>query len=98
MFVILLRFSTNRNAVSQWLDAHMSWLQQGFAHGVFIASGSIRERQGGAILAHGLDVAALHQRVSEDPFVAHDVVSVEIIDIELSKTEPGLDFLIEERV
>ncbi len=95
MFVVQLKFSTNRSRASEWMEQHKSWLQRGFDDGVFMASGSLRTQPGGCIVAHGLDMAGLQQRLSEDPFVAHDVVSVEVIDVAMSKAEPRLQFLLE---
>ena len=93
MFVVLLKFSANRSRAGEWMDAHKAWLQRGFDDGVFVASGSLQGQQGGAILARSLDATSLQQRLSEDPFVAHDVVSVEMIDVALSKVDPRLEFL-----
>lgn len=93
MFVVLLKFSANRSRAGEWMDAHNAWLQRGFDDGVFVASGSLQGQQGGAILARSLDATSLQQRLSEDPFVAHDVVSVEMIDVALSKVDPRLEFL-----
>lgn len=93
MFVVLLRFSTKRSQASEWMTAHQDWLQRGFDDGVFVASGSLGAQQGGAILAHGSDAAALRRRVADDPFVAHDIVSADIIEVALSRVIPQLQFL-----
>jgi len=94
MFVVLLKFSTNKSRAGEWMSDHKAWLQKGFDDGVFMASGSLQGQQGGCVLAHGLDMTDLNQRLSEDPFVIHDVVSVDVIDVALSKTDPRLEFLL----
>lgn len=93
MFVILLKFSTQRAQANEWMNAHKAWLEKGFEDGVFVASGSLQGQQGGCILAHGSDRASLDSRVAQDPFVIHDVVFPEVIDISVSKADERLRFL-----
>lgn len=93
MFVVLLKFSANKAAASQFMDGHNTWLRQGFADGVFLLAGSIKPGLGGAILAHGATAEDLQQRVNADPFVAEDVVRAEIIEVAPSKTDERLNFL-----
>lgn len=95
MFVVFLKFSANRSRAREWMAAHNAWLQRGFEEGVFAASGSLQEQQGGCVLAHGLDRARLEQRLGEDPFIVHDVVSAEIVEVAISRVEPRLAFLME---
>jgi hypothetical protein len=56
--------------------------------------GSLHPNAGGAILAHGETLAALGERVNADPFVAEGIVTVEILEIKPSKTDPRFDFLL----
>ena len=93
MFVVLLKFSTQKSRAGEFMAEHKAWLQRGFDEGIFLASGSLQGQAGGCVMAHGLDAAALRQRLNEDPFVVHDVVSTEVIDVALSRSEPRLDFL-----
>ena len=46
-------------------------------------------------MAHGLGRADLDQRLSEDPFVANDVVRAEVIDFTVSKADSRLSVLME---
>lgn len=93
MFVVLLKFSTNKAKAGQFMEGHNAWLQQGFADGVFLLAGSIKPGQGGAILAHATSAEDLQQRVNADPFVAEDVVRAEILEIAPSKADARLNFL-----
>ncbi len=52
MFVVLLKFSTNKANASQFMDGHNSWLKDGLAKGIFLLAGTIQPKLGGAILAH----------------------------------------------
>jgi len=93
MYAVLLEFSHNRAQAPQWMDGHNAWLRQGFDDGVFMLAGSMRPGRGGAILAHGTTPEALEARLQADPFVAHDVVRAEIIDIAPARVDERLAFL-----
>jgi len=94
MFIILLKFSNNRNQAGQFMDGHRDWLRKGFDDGVFMLAGSLQPNLGGGILAHGTSLADLQARVHEDPFVAENVVSAEIVEIAPSRADERLNFLL----
>jgi len=94
MFVVLLRFSDNRGQVGQFMDAHREWLQRGFDDGVFLLAGSLQPGLGGGILAHDISLPELNRRVGEDPFVVHDVVQAEVLEIDASRADDRLAFLV----
>jgi uncharacterized protein YciI len=93
MFVVLLKLSNNKGQAGQFMEGHNAWIKRGFDDGVFLLTGSIQPKLGGGILAHGMSLAELEARVNDDPFVAHDVVSAEILEITPSRTDLRLDFL-----
>ena len=84
MFVILLKFADQRARAPEYMAAHKDWLQRGFDDGVFLVSGNL-DSGGGGILAHNTSLDALRARVDEDPFVAHGVVSAQVIGIAPSR-------------
>jgi len=94
MFIVLLRFSDNKALAPQYMEGHKRWLQQGFDDGVFLVSGGLRPDGGGAILAHGVTLPALRQRVRDDPFVAQGVVDADIVEVAASKADERLAFLL----
>jgi uncharacterized protein YciI len=94
MFIILLRFSNDKRKAGELMAAHNEWITRGMAEGIFLLVGSLEPRAGGAILAHGTTRAALEERVSQDPFVASDVVSAEVLEVSCSKSDPRLGFLL----
>jgi uncharacterized protein YciI len=94
MFVILLKFSDNRDQAGQHMEAHKAWLQSGFDDGLFLAAGALQPNQGGAIIADGASLPEMEARVDEDPFVLNQVVTAEILEIDTSRADPRLDFLI----
>ena len=95
MFIVYLKFSDNRSRAGEFMDGHNAWLKAGFDDGVFVLAGSLQPGLGGAVVAHNTTLAQLEQRLGEDPFVAENVVSAEIHEITLSKTDGRLDFLLE---
>jgi len=94
MFVVLLRFSSNKAKAGQLMAGHQDWIKRGFDDGVFALVGSLQPNLGGGLLAHNLSLSELRDRVSEDPFVAEDVVSADIIEIAPSRTDERLKFLV----
>lgn len=94
MFVIQLKFSTNKANAGHFMDGHNAWLNDGFAKGMFLLAGTIQPKLGGAILAHNATLEQIQAIVKEDPFVAEGVVTAEIIEITPSKVAPPLEFLL----
>ena len=96
MFIVLLKFSDNKGRAGEWMAGHKQWLQRGFDDGVFLLAGSVQPNQGGAVLAHRTSLSALQERVNSDPFVVHDVVNAEVIEIRPSRVDERLQSLLVE--
>lgn len=98
MFMILLKFSDNKAAAPQYMEAHNQWLKAGFDEGIFLVSGSLKPAPdmtgGGAIIAHNSSASDLHKRLKADPFVEHDVVRPEVIEMTPGRTDDRLSFLL----
>lgn len=95
MFVIVLKFSVNKSQAPQFMEAHKAWVKRGFDDGVFLLVGSLQPNAGGTVLAHNTSLADLESRVKDDPFVAENVVTAEILDITPSRADERLTFLLE---
>lgn len=95
MFIVLLKFSDNKSQASQFMEAHNEWIKHGFDDGVFLVVGSLQPNLGGSVVAHNTSLADLQARVGEDPFVAENIVTAEIIEITPSKTDERLKFLLD---
>jgi uncharacterized protein YciI len=95
MFIVLLKFSDNKENAGQFMEGHKAWIKAGFDDGVFILAGSLQPGLGGGIVAHNTSLADLQSRVDTDPFVAEKVVSAEILEITPSKTDARLEFLLQ---
>jgi uncharacterized protein YciI len=95
VFIVLLKFSTNRDQVGQFLEGHKEWIKRGFDDDVFLLAGSLQPDLGGGVVAHNTSLSDLQSRVNDDPFVAENVVSAEIIEITPARADERLQFLLE---
>ncbi len=95
MFIVLLKFSENKSQAGQFMDGHNAWLKRGFDDGVFLLAGSLQPGLGGGIVAHNTSLDDLYTRVNDDPFVAENVVSAEILEISPAKADERLQFLLD---
>ena len=94
MFIVQLKFSSNKGQAGQFMAGHNEWIKRGFNAGVFLLVGSLQPNLGGGILAHNTSLSDLQNRVNDDPFVAQNVVSAEILEISPAKTDERLNFLL----
>ncbi len=95
MFIILLKFSSNKGQASQFMEGHKEWIKRGFEDGVFLLVGNLQPNLGGGIVAHNTSLPDLQSRVNADPFVAWNVVSAEIHEITPSRADERLKFILE---
>jgi len=75
------------------MQGHKDWIKRGFDDGVFLLSGSLQPGQGGGVMAHNTTLADLQTRVEQDPFVAENIVTAEIIEITPALADDRLQFL-----
>ncbi len=95
MFIVLLKFSDNKDQASQLMEGHKKWIKRGFDDGVFLLAGSLQPNLGGGIVLHNTSLSDLQSRVNDDPFVAENVVSAEILEITPAKADERLNFLLD---
>lgn len=95
MFIVLLKFSSNKDQAGQFMDGHNEWIKRGFKDEIFLVTGSLQTSQGGGVVAHNASLAELQARVDQDPFVMENVVTAEIIEITPAKVEERLKFLLD---
>jgi len=94
MFIVLLKFSDNKSQAGNFMEGHNAWIKQGFDDGVFLVVGSLQPNLGGGIMAYNTSLADLQNRVNDDPFVAENVVTAEILEITPAKADERLNFLL----
>lgn len=95
MFIVLLKFSSNKGQASQFMDGHNEWINQGFDDGVFMLVGSLQPNLGGGLVAHNTSLSDLERRVNDDPFVSENVVTAKILEITPARAEERLSFLLD---
>lgn len=100
MYIIFLRFSANKSQASEFMTDHKEWIKRGVDEGVFLIVGSLKpadssEIGGGSIVAHNTTLEELQQRVGDDPFVAENVVSAELVEISPNQVDKRLNFLMD---
>jgi uncharacterized protein YciI len=94
MFFVQLRFSDNKSQARDFMEAHNAWIRRGFDDGVFLLVGSLPPNAGGGIVAHNTSRSDLQDRVNDDPFVAQNVVSAEIVEFSPVRADERLKFLV----
>ncbi|KUL48366.1 hypothetical protein ADL22_09675 [Streptomyces sp. NRRL F-4489] len=90
MFVLELTYTAPLDRVDALLQDHVAWLEKGYAAGHFLASGRKDPRDGGVILAAGLDRAAVEELTAQDPFVLGGTCEYRITEFVATKTAPAL--------
>ncbi|MFD7106800.1 MULTISPECIES: YciI family protein [Streptomyces] len=91
MFVLELTYTAPMERVDAALREHVEWLNEQYATGHFIAAGRKVPRDGGVILAAGMDRAAVERLVAEDPFSIADVCTYRITEFVATTTAPALE-------
>jgi len=95
MFIVLLKFSDHKGQAGQFMEGHKEWIKRGFDDGVFLLVGTLQPNLGGGIVAHNTSLSDLQSRVNDDPFVAENVVSAEILEMTPSKADERLKILLD---
>ncbi|MEU9207125.1 YciI family protein [Streptomyces sp. NPDC048415] len=91
MFVLELTYTAPLEAVDAVHEAHVAWLGEHYAAGVFLASGRKNPRDGGVILAVAGGRPQIEQIAAGDPFVLAGVCAYRITEFVATKTAPALD-------
>ncbi|WP_438484643.1 YciI family protein [Streptomyces sp. S186] len=90
MFVLELTYIAPLDRVDAALPDHVAWLEEGYAAGHFLASGRKNPRDGGVIIAAGIDRATAEKITADDPFVRAGVCEYRITEFAATKTAPAL--------
>ncbi|UQA91833.1 YciI family protein [Streptomyces halobius] len=91
MFVLELTYTAPIERVDAALQEHVAWLDEQYAAERFIAAGRKVPRDGGVILAAGVDRATVEQLVAEDPFSIAGVCDYRITEFVATTTAPALE-------
>jgi uncharacterized protein YciI len=94
MFVIELQYKVDLARIDAHMKAHMAFLKKHYASGTFVASGRKIPREGGVILAVGTSREEVERIAHEDPFVAHGLADVRVIEFRVSQRADDVQALI----
>lgn len=94
MFIINLTYKTDLNQVDLHINAHIEFLEEHYASGIFQASGRKVPRTGGIILSTCTDKTELESILNKDPFKIQDLADYEITEFIPSKTSKAFEFLL----
>lgn len=76
------------------MEEHKLWIKKGIEDNIFLLVGSIKPNLGGLIIVHNISLQELEEKIHKDPFIEHDIVKAEILEIELSIAHKNLAFLL----
>ncbi len=91
MFIVDLTYLVPLERIDASLEAHRAFLTRHFDAGVLIASGPKVPREGGVLLAHGVDRAQLDAILATDPFAVEGLARYTVTEFTASRLAPGLD-------
>jgi len=85
MFVVELTYKADLAQIDAAMKPHMVHLNKHYAAGTFVVSGRKIPRDGGIIIATGVERATLEQIMRDDPFVARGLADFKIIEFRASQ-------------
>jgi len=91
MYVINLRYTGALAEIDDALDAHRVYLERYFAACVFVIAGPKVPREGGIILASGIERDRLDAIIGEDPFAQQGLAHYDITEFKATRLARGLN-------
>ncbi|ARG98644.1 YciI family protein [Legionella micdadei] len=80
MFIILLTYKTPISEVDKYLQAHREYLDYHYKQGLLLASGPMKPRTGGIIIAATNDKAYLEEVIKRDPYYLAEIADYQLIE------------------
>ncbi|MFA6303087.1 MAG: YciI family protein [Legionella sp.] len=80
MFIIQLTYKTPMNEVDKYLAAHREFLDYHYKQGLLLASGPMKPRTGGIIIAMTKDKDRLEAIFKEDPYYLAEIADYQFIE------------------
>lgn len=80
MFIIQLTYKAPISEVDKYLQAHREFLDYYYKQGILVASGPLKPRTGGIIIALGKNKSDLEAIIKEDPYYLAEIADYEIIE------------------
>ena len=80
MFIIQLTYLTPISEVDKYLQAHREFLDYYYKQGLLVASGPMKPRTGGIIIAATNDREALESVFKKDPYYLAEIADYQFIE------------------
>ncbi len=93
MFIVSVTYKCPIEKVEEHLEAHIEFLKQEYANGIFVASGRKVPRTGGIILATAENVEKLNAVLVQDPFYKFEIADYDITEFIPTMTIENLEIL-----
>lgn len=95
MIIILLTYTAPLSEVDKYLQSHREFLDYYYKQNLLIASGPMKPRTGGVIVALSKDKAYIEQLFKKDPYALAGIASYQFIEFSATKHCEQLNELIE---
>lgn len=96
MFIIQWTYQAPLAEVDKYLSAHREFLDYYYKQGLFIASGPLKPRTGGIVIAVQMDKNKLEAILHKDPFYLAGIANYQLIEFTPIKHCQTLSSLIQE--
>jgi uncharacterized protein YciI len=91
MYVVSLSYTASLDRVDDALEAHRAFLTRQFDAGVFIMAGPKVPRDGGVIIAAGIERSRLDEILASDPFAQQKVARYDVTEFKATRMAPGMN-------
>ncbi|KTD62478.1 YciI family protein [Legionella shakespearei] len=95
MFIVQLTYIAPISEVDKYLQAHREFLDYYYKQGLLVASGPMKPRTGGIIIAATNDKAYLESVFQQDPYVLAEIADYQFIEFTPVKHREELKELIQ---
>jgi len=80
MFIVLLTYKTSIQEVDKYLQSHREFLDYYYKQGLLVASGPMKPRTGGVIIAATQDRDYLESILKQDPYHLAEITDYQLIE------------------
>jgi len=80
MFIVQLTYKAPLSEVDKYIQSHRDFLDYYYKQGLLVASGPLKPRTGGIIIAATTDKSLLESILKKDPYYLAEITDYEIIE------------------
>ncbi len=95
MFIASLTYTVSIEQIDALLEAHVAFLKEQYAKGIFLASGRKNPRNGGVIMGRCASREEFEAVLAQDPFHKNNAARYDIIEFAPTMVAEGLESLLE---